>query len=156
MSETELAWAAGFYDGEGSVSVVYPSKTLVRPEGYATLHMKVSQKDIRPLHRFCAAVGVGRVTGPYGNDMHSWQIGGNPGVRQALTRLWPYLSPPKREQAEAAQAVIDSRPELARDARKRTIFSLQAQGLTVPEIAQAVGRSPRTIYYHLRKDAGGR
>jgi DNA-directed RNA polymerase specialized sigma24 family protein len=118
--------------------------------------VKVSQKDRRPLDRFYAAIGVGRVTGPYEHDIHTWQVGGNSGARRALDLLWPYLSQPKREQAEAAMATIAARPELVRDTRKRTILSLQAQGLSLSEIAEAVGRSPRTIRYHLREHAGGR
>ena len=149
---TELAWAAGFFDGEGSTSVLYPGKSKVRPEGYACLHMKVPQKDSRPLHRFREAVGCGSVTGPYLQgecEIYSWQLGGKM-ARPVLDTLWPYLSEPKREQAAAAIAIVEARPELANDARKRQILSLSAQGLTPSEIAQAVGRSRRTIYYHLQ------
>ena len=52
----ELAWAAGFFDGEGCFS--YTEKARY---GVAT----ITQADIRPLDRFKTAVRVGNVYGPY-------------------------------------------------------------------------------------------
>jgi hypothetical protein len=152
--ETEWAWAAGFFDGEGSTSVLYPGKSEGRPEGYACLHVKVSQKDRRPLERFQAALGMGSITGPYQpGDIHCWQKGGK-GANEALELLWPYLSEPKREQIQRARAIIEADlVENPRDHFKQLrdrIVQLRAEGLTTLQIASAVGRSRRTISYHLQ------
>lgn len=92
---TELAWAAGFYDGEGCTSLrKYTNGTIV-------LECSLGQKDRRPLERFVRAVGFGKVNGPYG-VAQAYQIHYIYGqAYDLLDRLWPYLSEPKREQARS-------------------------------------------------------
>ena len=100
---TELAWAAGFFDGEGSIQL--------RKTG---LQLYVGQTDPRPLERFAAAVGVGKVNGPYGpyarngtpntwKPMYAWQVGGRK-AEAVFALLQPFLSEPKREQYDAVKA----------------------------------------------------
>jgi hypothetical protein len=48
----QLAWAAGFFDGEGCVSV----RRDKRPGRKPALHLDIEQTDERPLRRFHAAV----------------------------------------------------------------------------------------------------
>lgn len=96
---TELAWAAGFYDGEGC--------TALSKRGTVTLI--VSQNRVEPLERFRAAVGFGRIYGPYGNN-HQLHILRDDEARRTLELLWPYLSRPKREQAE--EALSKGRPNV--------------------------------------------
>lgn len=103
-TELELAWAAGFFDGEGC------------SKHYMTL--SVGQKDRRPLDRFAAAVGYGNVTGPYlhghkknGDPIycHHWEVSGQKAVA-VLRKLWPYLSEPKREQIKSLPSVFKIKP----------------------------------------------
>lgn len=96
---TELAWAAGFFDGEGCVAA------YVRKDGHRTLGAQVGQTDPRPLQRLRAVVREGRVYGPYARPDHpkwssvwSWRVIGYPATTRVMTLLWPYLSEPKREQ----------------------------------------------------------
>lgn len=94
----ELAWAAGFFDGEGSTHVSHSSPTT------AQIVMKVSQAYHEPLNRFCKAVGLGKVRGPYKKpnpkhrDYYTWSVGSQSDVRAVGEKLWPYLCSPKREQ----------------------------------------------------------
>ena len=60
-TDTELAWAAGFFDGEGHVSIAKPKP---RQRGRAVC--RVNQICREELDRFQRAVGVGVVSGPYG------------------------------------------------------------------------------------------
>lgn len=94
----ELAWAAGFFDGEGSIQL----------RRGTMLQLYVGQTDPRPLERFAAAVGAGKVRGPYGpyarngkpnnwKPMYAWQLGGRK-AESVFATLRPYLSEPKREQ----------------------------------------------------------
>ena len=101
---TEAAWAAGFYDGEGSTSV-WRSHTTVTT-------MTISQVDRRSLDRFLAVVGEGRVNGPY--EVHShperqpifyWKATGARAHR-AMRIIWPYLGTVKREQYEDVVAEV--------------------------------------------------
>jgi hypothetical protein len=90
---TELAWAAGFFDGEGWTSA---SKR--------TFWLGIAQKDIRPLERFVDAVGVGRI---YDNRIHTVALTGAKALK-VLTALWPLLSEPKREKARADFEVVQA------------------------------------------------
>src|SRR5258708_1520938 len=51
----QLAWAAGFYDGEGCVGC-YRTGGRAKP---SSLNMSVTQKGSEPLERFQRAVGLG-------------------------------------------------------------------------------------------------
>jgi hypothetical protein len=100
VSDVELAWAAGFLDGEGCIRA---KKTGSQPY----LSITMPQVDPRPLQRFARVVG-GRINGPYDR-----KGGNNPNARPCyelvaysreawpiLSALWPFLSEPKREQAK--------------------------------------------------------
>lgn len=90
MSDIELAWAAGFFDGEGSVSRNRNQPVLVVGQTGTTEH----------LERFIRAVGVGRVLGPYkgtgfsSRPAYRWQVYGEK-ARVVMTQLRPYLCSPK-------------------------------------------------------------
>lgn len=87
---SELAWAAGFFDGEGW-------STLLRGK-YPQLG--VAQKDQRPLIRFLFAIdGRGSVYKPGGtSNAYQWRCSVLEDVLYVLSLLWPYLSEPKKEQ----------------------------------------------------------
>lgn len=99
-NETELAWAAGFFDGEGSTSLARS-----RDGRTITVRMVLNQTRPEPLQRFQRAVGAGKCFGPHRKDKnprHSpqwfWQAQSRADVAQVIECLWPYLSLPKREQ----------------------------------------------------------
>lgn len=116
-SSTERAWAAGFYDGEGSTGVT--SRTSGRYT-YRYLQVSVAQKDRRPLDRFVAAIGPANVRGPYtgkqklGGPTYQVTYTGSR-AEDAIALLWPYLSEPKREQIER------KREEVGRSARDTAV-----------------------------------
>lgn len=98
VPETEIAWAAGFYDGEGCA-------TLYRKKGNAAVRLIVVQRERELLERFQDAVGGlgkfyynARVRYP----IWQWHAGREPEAREVLRILWPYLGRIKREQAERA------------------------------------------------------
>ena len=98
----EAAWAAGFFDGEGMTGVSRQFRTFESGRRmYLRMVMVVAQKDRRPLDRFARAVGVGEVILDK-RGYHQWRVFADPRVLTALRVLWPYLSPPKREQAATA------------------------------------------------------
>jgi hypothetical protein len=90
----ELAWAAGFFDGEGwtSGATQQGGKTQV-------FYLGISQKDIRPLERFASALGLSQNI--HRNRMNTIGLSGALALR-AFRKLWPYLSDPKREQGRAS------------------------------------------------------
>lgn len=107
MTTHELAWAAGFFDGEGSVFL--SAKKQPR--------LNIGQNDRAVLDRFLAAVGVGRVNGPYrGKDFYYFQTTTFEKTQAVIALLWKYLSPVKR--AQAARVLMEHKAVLA--ARPRT------------------------------------
>ncbi len=96
INREELAWAAGFFDGEGHVGLASRG-----------LRASLTQCDPRPLHRFRAAVlGLGSISGPLrvkGHDNWSprwtWCTQNFEGVQATVAMLWTFLSEPKRDQA---------------------------------------------------------
>ena len=102
----QLAWAAGFFDGEGCTYLCSGGARKRK-----TLRLCVWQKDPRPLRRFNRVVGYGTVYGPYASqgDMYEWVVQCDRAER-VLALLWPYLSQPKKEQAMAKLAEWDEQP----------------------------------------------
>lgn len=118
--ELELAWAAGFFDGEGS-SVRKNATGTNR----AQVHLSINQKDRRVLDRFVVAVGHGRVWASHTREMFTMAVYGEGPVIDVMTKLWPYLDEMKREQfrtavewAQAEQAKNPTRGNGSRTCRK--------------------------------------
>jgi hypothetical protein len=103
MDTHELAWAAGFFDGEGS--------TYTDPN----LRVSVVQNDPYVLERFMRATGnLGRIGGGkrvYGRakkPLWTWRSSDWREAQAVIALMWKWLSPQKREQALAAFAIYDA------------------------------------------------
>ena len=99
----ELAWAAGFFDGEGYIGVTL-AKRAITPR----IVISIAQVDRSVLDKFQSAVGVGKVYGPYtqrhpkSNPYYQLSIAGFPFVQHTVAQMWTWLSPVKQAQAKAA------------------------------------------------------
>ena len=104
---TELAWAAGLFDGEGSAFV---SGAAMR----AFVKLEVPQSSAvgvpETLVRFREAIGAGAIGGPYPPrspwsrlPQYRWSLGARDEVARVLAALWPWLSRVKRSQAVLAE-----------------------------------------------------
>lgn len=97
----ELIWSAGFFDGDGHVSF------LKKPH---KLRIMMWQSGKRThLERFEAAVGVGRIYGPYKRKDRDIQIqfffeARGEDAHRVFELISPWLSEPKRERFEIAIA----------------------------------------------------
>jgi hypothetical protein len=111
-----LAWAAGFFDGEGHTSV----------NNYDYVKVDVAQVDRVSLERLREATGVGIISGPFtpkkGRPYFVYRIHGYERVQYFIAVLWPWLGPEKRAQARAA--LLRDRP-------------IKRRRSTLPEGAQA-------------------
>lgn len=91
----DIAWAAGFFEGEGCVA-----------KGAKCKFIAINNTDPEPLARFHAAVGVGRVRGPYGpynngiskKPYWTWSAANFEHRQAAIAMMWPWLSERRREQ----------------------------------------------------------
>ncbi len=106
----ERAWAAGFWDGEGNAALkIIEGKQKSRGE----FNCSVDQEDIVNLERFQAAVGIGRITGPYRRIsrkgkrqlIYRWSIGSRSDLQKLAAEIIHFLAPAKRSQfADAMSA----------------------------------------------------
>jgi len=109
----ELAWAAGFFDGEGNVRVKF-NKQDGRVRCYPGL--SANQIDPQVLERFQRAVGLGKVSGPYDRSRYAgahirqpqwcYEVWSFERVQAVVAMLWNWLSPVKREQANTVLAEV--------------------------------------------------
>ena len=88
---TDLAWCAGFFDGEGT-TYFHPTSAI------GGLALSIVQKDKSRLERFTSQFSGGHWTLDQRSDCHHFTIHGREAFT-ALDKLWPYLSGGKREQA---------------------------------------------------------
>lgn len=102
-ADTERAWAAGFFDGEGWIGVSSAKN------GHTYLKIAVVQTELSTLERFNRIVGgAGRIYERTKYQPAHWspswvlQINTQGGVIYAVNIIWPYLSGPKCQQISAA------------------------------------------------------
>lgn len=131
----EQAWAAGFYDAEGSMS----TRTVGRPR--AEIELSQGSRDAVPssLVRFQAAIGgFGYITQPKRGYLYYWRVGRREHIEAVLARLWPRLDEAKRAQI---------RSSVQRDHTLHALMPLigapierpVARGLDTRELAWAAG-----------------
>lgn len=109
---TDLAWAAGFIDGDGSFSITRLGKSV---SGVVRLQAQVSvtSKDIRPVTKLIEVLGgtaevIHHGSGglkPFSSYYH-WRLRGKKAY-DAIKLIEPYLVL-KREQANLATEYLDS------------------------------------------------
>jgi hypothetical protein len=95
--DLECAWAAGFFDGEGSTSFFSKSNHHIC--------VSISQVNKETLNRFYSVVETGTMVLGEGvkhtNSRPIWTLRtyGKDNVVKFLNPIWPYLSKEKRDQA---------------------------------------------------------
>jgi hypothetical protein len=123
-TDTERAWAAGFFDGEGYIGVNASGAKGANKR----LHIQVCQTQDGPLERLQTVIG-GKIYGPYNKKgprlpYKQLHVDGFERVQYAVCLLWPWLSSPKRSQAAAAftayQRYVD-RPYVPRGPRPKVV-----------------------------------
>lgn len=103
MKSDEVAWAAGFYEGEGCIH--FDGKNL---------NMTLSQCNREPLDRYYEIMGCGKIYGPYTKrrvqPIYTWKVSGRSAV-EAIGRLSEWLSKRRTEQAQTAIEAYERRPK---------------------------------------------
>lgn len=98
----EHVWAAGFWDGEGCLSVTVRPGTASVPRIVA----QIAQVDREVLDRFAAAIGIGSINGPYkqtnpnAQDYYCWRVEGLANLSVLKEAIYPYLGSIKRTQMD--------------------------------------------------------
>lgn len=138
----ELAWAAGFFDGEGSVGGYTGARTKTGIER-RYLRISVAQKNRPLLDKFADIFRCGSVHCDRKRAMHSFQASG----RTALTvidLMWPWLGEQKkRDLKRGLRLILDTR--VAADAalapKERTCIAPDCDRIFTPDV-----RHPNSPY----------
>jgi len=118
----ELAWAAGFFDGEGSIGGYSNPE-----EAHISFVLRVYQTERTTLDRFHKAVlDIGAVNGPYFRQdrkehhkpAYMYSVCGHPQVQAVIALLWPFLSQPKKNQTRKALRRLPLNPEQVRERQR--------------------------------------
>jgi len=99
----ELAWAGGFFEGEGCIS------GPANPAHGHALRVCLSNTDLPALQRFHAAIGgLGKVYGPYrrkdnprAKPYWNWACQKFEPAQAVVAYLWPFLCQRRHERAVA-------------------------------------------------------
>lgn len=104
----QLAWAAGFFDGEGCVLKTYENPPRKDGRQAAAIQVSIGQSGIyghELLRRFAIAVGLpGNLYGPRPPAKnqklvrYQWEVNGFEKVQAVAAMLWPWLGRVKRAQ----------------------------------------------------------
>lgn len=99
LGATAVAWAAGFFEGEGSF---YPHRFRPRADGSQLLHVYAgaTQKDEQTIRRFHDIVGIGTVLYVARGDIFSWKTTRKGQAAQVLDKFRPWLSDRRINRAE--------------------------------------------------------
>lgn len=117
MNREMLAWAAGFFDGEGSMGF-YDSFSNYRGRRYGTkkLILQVTQKEPDILYRLATVLDCGVVRGPYLKSrkypIYRYTVQDFEHIQATVALLWAWLGSSKQKQC--AHALNSSRMWRAR------------------------------------------
>lgn len=100
-----LAWAAGFFDGEGSTTLYAKSRKSM--DAVRVPCLTITQCRRATLERFQSVVfEMGRIYGPYqkvrGRPQYLWRTTQFRHAQAVIALLWRFLTPEKQEQALGA------------------------------------------------------
>jgi hypothetical protein len=98
-SKLDIAWAAGFYEGEGCIYT---------PKKHLGTQLSVAQKESECLERLQMIFRFGTIDPPgKGNTCYRWRVTSFERVQAVIAMLWPWLS--ERRRVQARDALVPAR-----------------------------------------------
>jgi len=91
--ERLLVWTAGLFEGEGCLSKANTRSTRI--------DIALHKRDLDVLKRLQNVTGLGKLYGPYSNNMIHWLLYGREACTAFLLDVWPYLG--KRRRAKVLE-----------------------------------------------------
>lgn len=111
MTDIDLAWAAGLFEGEGSLGLTAIKNRANSIKVSAVICM--TDKDI--IERFTAVMGFGVMKGPYkssyptGKLRYTWEVQSQPDVLRVIEMFLPFFGERRKEKALSMKREIMSR-----------------------------------------------
>lgn len=111
INREELAWAAGFFDGEGHTKVMHPVRRYGN-KPTTRLQLSIAQVSKETLEKFKSAVGsLGKIYGPYGpykqnqKPYYQYTTTTYEEAQAVIAMLWHWLGSIKRNQASISNII---------------------------------------------------
>src|SRR6266496_2518691 len=116
-NKAEIAWAAGFFEGEGYFSGIIHNLARGRRRRYA--YVGINNTDLKTLVRFQTIVGVGEIRSRKADTVRfkakpqwRWLVCNRAGVEHVYNLFKPWLSEERLRKAHAAlEREVDPSPE---------------------------------------------
>jgi hypothetical protein len=162
-TDADFAWAAGFFDGEGTCGF------YIRGNTYGQFHLSCSQCDPEVLYRLQDILGgIGTIKGPMTsnqfnhNDYYRYDVSSPREIKIIASILWQYLGSVKKKQITEAFQKYEmymsrprstygrGNPKLTQDQKAEIVSIYSKGGITQRDLAEQFGVSHTTIYYALR------
>jgi hypothetical protein len=109
-SITDIAWAAGLFEGEGSIHA-----NSIKKRRYLMLNLSSTDEDV--VRKFAAVIGCGKVYGPYyekskpgKKPRFSWHTKSKADGIQAASLLEPFLCERRLAKLQAVRALVEAQP----------------------------------------------
>lgn len=144
----DLAWCAGLYEGEGSVT--YKRSKTRRSSSLRAAILSTDQDVMEMMVRRSGTGSVSGPAGPYGVSKKPhwlWSVHGDAAV-EFLRAILPWLGSRRVDQIQSRIALWEDRPLLQRrltvDDRAQVV-SLRVSGVPRKQVADRMGVSEQTI-----------
>lgn len=111
MTDSEIAWAAGLFEGEGSISWF----KLKNRADSIKVAVTISMTDEDVIYRFANIMGFGKVKGPYQPQPTSrkvrwvWEVQNFKDCLKAINLLYPYLGVRRQAKADEFIKIVTER-----------------------------------------------
>lgn len=138
-TESEWAWVAGVFEGEGNFGIVAPyvNKTTVGRLGHSVgrtkVRLRIQMTDEDIVRRVHELTGVGTLTSvvrddkPHWKEQWCWSCHKEGDVRAMIAILEPWLGERRRAKARECLDALDSRPPKAKSGPKRKTSAIEGQ-----------------------------
>lgn len=104
----DFAWLVGILEGEGTFYISQMGSPALSGQRYWLPRIRVKMTDSDVITRVHRIAGIGRLNGPYTygdrKPFWQWEVTNKSDAQKFLSRVKPYLSTRRQEQA---QAVLD-------------------------------------------------
>lgn len=143
MKDTELAWLAGMYEGEGWAEVTLPKANPTSLVNIRRARLRIGSSDLDIVQRLAALSPSSTITtkprpNPKHKTMHYWSVANMDEVSRLLTLMRPWLGERRGKRADEVLALISARLEVG---AVRKTHCVQGHALTPDNLMRRVEKA---------------
>jgi hypothetical protein len=138
VSSEAVAWAAGLFDGEG---------TILLSGNKVTAQMSMTDFDLLERMRsyFGGSIYTIAKRKVHWKDAWVWRCGSTPDSMMFLESIYPWLGSRRQAKVEEARIRYHNLRSVRERRTKDLLFSIKDSGITQQQMADAIGCSRKTV-----------